>query len=142
MRYYLDTNILEFLMHSPKQNLHHDIASVLFDYSNILLTSTVCVQEFIHLAQIGKLNRGRGRKCTVTAGDLLDWLETTGIEIVPVSRLHLRQYAALPLHGDHRDPNDRLIIAQAISDRISLISSDGKFSEYSSDGLDFVYNER
>lgn len=46
------------------------------------------------------------------------------------------------LYDDHRDPNDRLIIAQAISDQIPLISSDRKFSRYERYGLDFIFNER
>lgn len=142
MRYYLDTNILEFIRSSRNSGLHYDIAAILSDYSNILLTSNICVAELIHLVQIGKLNRGKGNKGVVTAKDVMDWLDTTGIEIAPVSRLHLRQFAALPFHGDHRDPNDRLVIAQAISDRIPLISSDGNFSDYIEDGLEFIYNER
>ena len=44
--------------------------------------------------------------------------------------------------NDHRDPNDRLVIAQAISDKTALISSDHKFSLYEKNGLDFVFNER
>ena len=73
---------------------------------------------------------------------IIPWLKEMWIEIIPVDTLHLRQYAGLPLHGDHRDLNDRLIIAQAISDRIPLISSDGNFSDYTDDGLEFVFNER
>ena len=142
MRYYLDTCILAFIFAGRHNELSNDIKDVIFDYSNILLTSTVCVQELIHLAQIGKLNKGKGNKGIVTAKDVIVWLDSTGIEIVPVSRLHLRQFAALPFHGDHHDPNDRLIIAQAISDRIPLISSDGNFGDYVEDGLEFIYNER
>lgn len=138
MRYYLDTNILIFLLLNPGE-LSHTTREELNDYSNMLLTSEVCVHEFIHLAQIGKLGKG---KHSIDPNAVLKAISDTGIEIVPVSRLHLRQFAALPFHGDHRDPNDRLIIAQAISDRIPLISSDGNFSDYAEDGLEFIYNER
>ena len=48
----------------------------------------------------------------------------------------------LHILGDHRDPNDRLIIAQGISDNIPLISSDLKLSRYEKYGLDFILNER
>lgn len=51
-------------------------------------------------------------------------------------------FASLPLYDDHRDPADRLIIAQAIADRVALVSSDRKFSRYGRHGLHFVYNER
>ena len=39
-------------------------------------------------------------------------------------------------------PNDRLIIAQAISDKIALVSSDRKFYMYEKYGLEFVFNRR
>lgn len=45
-----------------------------------------------------------------------DWLEGMGIDIAPVTVKNLQQLAELPIEGNHRDPNDRLIIAQAISD--------------------------
>lgn len=138
MRFYLDTNILIFSVLNPEE-LSRDTREILNDYSNILLTSNICIHEFIHLAQIGKLGKGKQSIEPIT---VLKTISDAGIEIIPVSRLHLRQFATLPFHGDHRDPNDRLIIAQAISDRIPLISSDGNFSDYAEDGLEFIYNER
>ena len=51
-------------------------------------------------------------------------------------------YSTLPLFDEHRDPNDRLIIAQAISDKIALVSSDRKFDMYEKYGLEFVFNRR
>ena len=61
---------------------------------------------------------------------------------LPVNKKHLSVYATLPLVIDHKDPVDRLVIAQAIADKIPLISSDRKFSKYHGLGLDFIYNER
>ena len=43
---------------------------------------------------------------------------------------------------DHRDPFDRMIIAQAISDKATLVSSDLKFQWYSKYGLHTILNER
>ena len=71
-----------------------------------------------------------------------EWLERLDVEVVPIGIRHLKQLASLPIQGDHRDPNDRLIIAQAIADRVPLISSDRKFSRYRGHGLNFVFNER
>lgn len=141
MRYYLDTNILVFLYGRAKDELTVDVAALLKDEANLFLVSTVAVQELVHLCQIGKVQAGRKRDLN-EATNFLRWLEDTGISLIPVSEVHLRQYAELPLYEDHRDPNDRMIIAQAISDRIPLISSDRKFSRYVREGLDFVFNER
>lgn len=105
MRYYLDTNILEFMLHSRETDLHEDIFAILSDYENTLLTSSVCVHEFIHLAQIGKLDRGKRK---TNPDDILKWIESTGIEIVSVCRRHLQRYSVLPMRNGHRDPNDRM----------------------------------
>jgi len=69
-------------------------------------------------------------------------MHTVGIEIVPVTEKHLQQLAALPIYDEHHDPNDRLIVAQAIADKIPVVSSDRKFRLYESAGLDFIYNRR
>ncbi|GAB6012152.1 type II toxin-antitoxin system VapC family toxin [Viscerimonas tarda] len=63
-------------------------------------------------------------------------------EIKPLTIEHLTEYARLsPAYG-HKDPNDHIIIAQAISDKIPLISSDTKFKHYTSQGLNFIFNKR
>lgn len=142
MRYYLDTNILIFsLFGSGKSNLSTDTLDILADYSTVKLTSTVCVHELIHLCQIGKITVSR-KKLSVNSDSILDIVRDFDVSIVAVNERHLEKMAMLPFHGDHRDPNDRLIIAQAISDRIPLISSDANFSDYAEDGLDFIFNER
>lgn len=137
MRLYLDTNILVYLMTGQNDEVSCDVMCQISDYTNIMLTSSVCVSELIHLMQIRKVEKGK-----MQAGDIMKWLDEVGIEIVPVSKLHLREYAELPIYEDHRDPSDRLIIAQAISDRITLVSSDLKFSRYEKYGLQFIHNKR
>jgi PIN domain nuclease of toxin-antitoxin system len=64
------------------------------------------------------------------------------IEIVYYNQYHLAKYVALDLALDHKDLSDHAIIAQAISDKIPLISSDRKFENYVSQGLNFVFNKR
>ena len=53
MRLYLDTNILTYFLYN-RDELSDDVKMMLFDYSNILLTSSVCVHELIHLVQIDR----------------------------------------------------------------------------------------
>lgn len=141
MRCYLDTNILVYMLDRDSDELSRKVNAVLMDYANILLTSTVCVHELIHLFQIGKIPLKRNGR-DVDINDFSEWLQDMGIEIVPVSVKHLQKLADLPLMDDHRDPNDRLIIAQAISDKVALISSDRKFARYVEYGLSFIFNER
>lgn len=73
---------------------------------------------------------------------MFDAIEDLGIEIVPMNKYHLLQYANLNTVHNHKDPNDHIIISQAISDKIPKISSDHKFKEYVSQGLEFVFNKR
>lgn len=141
MRYFLDTNILVFMATNDMDSVSIDTRSILVDYANILYTSTVCVHELIHLFQIGKIAPRTGNNLT-DIEQFAKWLDLMGINIVPINVRHLEEYASLPIIGDHRDPNDRLIIAQAISDRIPLISSDRKFARYEKYGLDLIFNDR
>lgn len=143
MRLYLDTNALVYLVTDGSQSgMEADLRDVLFDYSTTLMTSTVCVQELLHLIHIGKVKTGHRKDVLESAMDVLATMDEKGINIVPVSRKHLERMATLPIYDDHRDPNDRLIVAQAISDRIPLVSSDRKFKRYERYGLEFVFNER
>lgn len=141
MRYYLDTNILLFLITEQKDEICRSLQEILSDYCNTLMTSSVCVHELIHLYQIGKLPFKKGANAPKSS-EVLEWLDEMGIEVVLADKRHLQCYSELALYADHRDPNDRLIIAQAIADRIPLVSSDRKFSRYGRYGLDFIYNER
>ena len=60
--------------------------------------------------------------------DLVDVLNENLIEILPVSFAHTVENNKLPFH--HRDPFDRIIIAQAIVENIDFISADAVFDEY------------
>ena len=142
MKYYLDTNILVFLLQKDLDEIAAETQDIIDDCANILMTSTVCVQELIHLCQIGKIFGTKKKKNVVGAESILPCLQDMGIEIVPVERRHLAKLAELPLHVGHTDPADRLIVAQAIADRAPLVSSDRKFPLYVPDGLDFVRNVR
>lgn len=143
MRYYLDTNILVFIMQGYYNELSNKVKSIIDDYGNILFTSSVCVQELIHLCQLRKVTIRKGHKDTeVDASKILPWLNEAGIEIKPITRKHLETMATLPLRKSHHDPFDRLIIAQAIADNIEIITSDHQFENYCRYGLQLTFNER
>lgn len=114
MRLYLDTNILVYML-LYKDELQGDVARILYNFENTLLTSSVCAAEMVHLCQIGKIG---SKKSPVPPADILSRVRASGIEVQPLTERHLDTLAALPLYDDHRDPNDHLIIAQAIADRV------------------------
>ena len=51
-----------------------------------------------------------------------------GLQILPIEIRHTALLTTLPLH--HRDPFDRLLIAQAISEGIAIVSDDVQFDAY------------
>jgi PIN domain nuclease of toxin-antitoxin system len=55
-------------------------------------------------------------------------LQVNGFELLPISCLQLNQLAALPFH--HRDPFDRLLIAQSLADGMTIVTRDTAFSRY------------
>jgi len=56
-------------------------------------------------------------------------LHLNGIELLDIRLPHLASVVTLPFH--HRDPFDRLLIAQAQVEQMSLVSSDSAFDVYS-----------
>jgi PIN domain nuclease of toxin-antitoxin system len=66
--------------------------------------------------------------------DLLEQLERAGVDLLPVTARHADRAGTLPLH--HRDPFDRLLVAQADSDGHSLVSADRDLGRY---GIDVVW---
>ncbi|AMR29012.1 hypothetical protein A0257_19170 [Hymenobacter psoromatis] len=59
-------------------------------------------------------------------------------EVLEITDAHLVALSQLPLVKDHRDPFDRLLIAQALTENLTLISRDGKFGEYAGLKLQWV----
>ena len=55
-------------------------------------------------------------------------LATYGFRILPIEIRHAAVLTTLPLH--HRDPFDRLMIAQAIAEGVPIVSSDANFDQY------------
>jgi PIN domain nuclease of toxin-antitoxin system len=55
-------------------------------------------------------------------------IEETGFEILPITVNQILNNARLEFH--HKDPFDRIIIAQAISENLSIITKDEQFKEY------------
>ncbi len=59
---------------------------------------------------------------------LSKWLLAYRLEVLPILQSHALELLKLP--GHHRDPFDRIIIAQALVERMSLLSGDSHFAAY------------
>jgi len=137
-RYFVDSNILYY--HAGDQGqLTAEIKGILGNYNNRIYVPSKCVEELIYLQQAGKI----GVKQWKSAEAIIDFIiDEMDIGIKYIAEEHLRTLARLPLFPDHKDPTDRIIIAQAITEKTPLISSDRKFHEYRRFGLKFVFNKR
>lgn len=59
---------------------------------------------------------------------IIGFLENNQIEVLPFNFIHLQKLLALEYH--HRDPFDRIIIAQALTENLTIISKDENFPKY------------
>jgi PIN domain nuclease of toxin-antitoxin system len=126
-------------MTEDKYYLSREVVSLLEDYSNQFYISSESVKELLHLFQTRKI----GNRVWKNARDIVDSIENEwNITIKYVKKEHLVTFATLDKVANHNDPSDRLIIAQAITEKIPLISSDGKFEHYRKQNLQFIYNKK
>jgi len=52
------------------------------------------------------------------------------IAVLPITHKYLSRYVSLPLFADHKDPFDKLIIATAMEEQLTVITTDKKFILY------------
>lgn len=64
----------------------------------------------------------------LSAAQASQWAQEAGFALLPIAVPHLLTLEHLPLH--HRDPFDRLLVAQAIREGLTLLSADGAFPVY------------
>ena len=134
MRAILDTCIFISIVEHDVPDLVNEI---LYDYDNQFYISSESVKEFMHLAQNGKIRFEKG-----VSGDTFDVFkfieDVLGIEVKYVQKEHLKMFSHLERVENHNDPSDRIIIAQAITEGLTLISSDHIFPKYRKQGLELI----
>jgi PIN domain nuclease of toxin-antitoxin system len=119
VRVLLDTAILIYAVESPER-LTKRATTVLENAENVLELSAISLSEIAIKTALGKLR--------VSADVARQAVAALNIRILPYTADHAFQLFDLPLH--HADPFDRQIIAQALSEKIPILTSDEKFSLY------------
>jgi PIN domain nuclease of toxin-antitoxin system len=122
MRLLLDTQILIWA-YSQSRQLAPATAELLADPAHELFVSVVTMWEMTIKEQIGKLHLPLPARQFVTNAQREGMMQ-----VLPVTESHVWQVGNLPLH--HRDPFDRLLIAQAIVEDLVLLTSDSVFQNY------------
>lgn len=89
-----------------------------------VVVSAVNVWEVAIKRRLGKLD---------APADLLDQLEQARVDLLPINARHADCVSTLPMH--HRDPFDRLLIAQATVESMTLATADAWIDAYEIDVL-------
>jgi len=118
MKILVDTHIFLWMLSYPDR-LNEKRRYELESPANEVFLSAMSIAELMIKHSIGKIN---------IEFDPLEMAQKMGLEILNFSGLEAMVLGELPLH--HKDPFDRMLIAQALANKFSLMSDDSKFLPY------------
>lgn len=121
MKYLLDTHA--FIWYSEEDIfLPNKLKLTIENNNNEIFISIVSLWEITIKTQIGKL------KINKTIDEIIFYLSKNNIQIININNENLKILFYLPLH--HRDPFDRMLISQAISENLIFITKDKNIYQY------------
>lgn len=101
-----------------------EIARLLLeDPTNELMVSYAAIWEMLN-----KIGRGGIKLAGISVQDTYRRIEQLGVAFLPVSLAHILSAASLP--DIRRDPYDRMLITQAIAERVKIVTVDPKIKLY------------
>lgn len=119
MRLLLDTHIFLWLMAGDARL--NARAKEMLERAERVFISSATIWEIAIKVRLGKL--------TVDLEQLIPEIQKNGFEELPVLSRHAKEVARLPRH--HGDPFDLLLVAQAMTEPMHLLTADGQLAEYS-----------
>lgn len=119
MKYLLDTHILLQWLNNDR-TLSHKISEIIANPDNIIFVSSVNTWEITIKKSLGKLE---------APNDIEKAIEANDFQKLPITIEHSTYIVNLPLY--HKDPFDRLLIAQAIVEGLTLLTCDTQIPKYS-----------
>ncbi len=140
MRYLLDTCIMLYMVRDSGE-MSKDVEAIVTDYGNNLYMCAASIRELV-AAWYKYEDMQRNWK---TPNDVIRELcDQWGVQVSYPHSEHYRTFINLRrnIAAKHSDTTDHLIIAHAITERMTLISSDTKFDFYCNQGLDYFYNKK
>ncbi|SOD18744.1 type II toxin-antitoxin system VapC family toxin [Pedobacter xixiisoli] len=121
MRFILDTHIFLFLINGSS-SISENTRTIINSRTSKKFISVVSIWKIVIKINIGKL------KLKHSISDIYSILKDNDITILQIAEIHLKHYLQLSLI--HRDPFDRLIISQAITEDLTLITDDQFIKNY------------
>lgn len=119
MRLLLDTHIFCWWFYEPER-LSREAFEVMNTAEKVFVSSA-SIWEVAIKVRLGKMK--------ADPQELFDRIEANGFQEMPVLSKHALLVADLPLY--HTDPFDRLLIAQAMSEPLHLLTADPQLKQYS-----------
>ncbi|MCL2282705.1 MAG: type II toxin-antitoxin system VapC family toxin [Fibromonadales bacterium] len=135
MRYLIDTNIFLFAI-QEKDKLNKEVLSIITDYENKIYISSESLKEIILLLRANKIEVPAWK----TTMDIFLSAEDFGFTVDYFKREHILALGKIEPVPEHKDPFDHAIMAHAIANKITLISSDTQMQNYTNQGLKFLWN--
>lgn len=124
MRLLLDTHVLLWAL-SDSKRLPAETRDLIASADNEILFSAASIWEIAIKEQLLRAQFG------VDAETIIDAARETGFTELAVSAQHAAGVAKLPLH--HKDPFDRMLISQALTEPARLLTADRTLGAYSKD---------
>ena len=122
MRLLFDTHVWLWMI-AKRERFSVETLALLENPANELLLSAVSSWEIAIKYSLGKL-----RLPAPPADYMPEQIAKTRVRLLPVEHSHALHVATLPAH--HRDPFDRLLIAQAVFEDATLLTVDHQFAPY------------
>ncbi|MBP5339741.1 MAG: type II toxin-antitoxin system VapC family toxin [Prevotella sp.] len=138
-RYLLDTNIFIYLA-TDGSLINDDVQMLLNEPDALLYISSASVMEMV----VGYNNKSFDTRRWKNAQQMVESIQKEFyIDILPFKEEHLITFAKLRANvaKGHKDPFDHMIISHAITEKMTLVSSDHRFPFYRRQGLSLLYNE-
>jgi PIN domain nuclease of toxin-antitoxin system len=120
MRVLLDTHVLLWGL-TQETRLSQKVRSLL--PAADLWVSVASIWEIITKANVGKLTLPTPAGAFLTAH-----LASNGVSVLPISLDHVLRIEGMELH--HRDPFDRILIAQSLEESLPIVTADPVFQKY------------
>ena len=122
MRLLLDTHTLLWWLDGDRR-LSRKARALIADTGNTVLVSAASAWEISTKARLGKLPGALD-----VAADVAGCVASQGFASLDITILHAQRAGGLP--GEHRDPFDRMLIAQAQLENLPIASNDRVFDRY------------
>jgi PIN domain nuclease of toxin-antitoxin system len=122
VRFLLDTHALLWWL-SQDRALTQPARKIIAETRNTVVVSAASAWEIATKVRLGKLPMASG-----LAADFSGHMEREGFDLLAISGEHAIRAGLLP--GAHKDPFDRMLIAQAQAENIPIVSNESAFDTY------------